>query len=137
MILVDANIFLRFLTRDDEEKAAACRVLFHRLERGEQEATTTEVILHEVLYVLSSRAHYNLSHDEAAERLRPLLSVRGLRMPHKRRYLRALDLYGTYRRLDFADAVSIAYMEEAGIAEIATYDTDFDGIPGIRRIEPQ
>jgi len=47
-----------------------------------------------------------------------------------------LELYGSYSWLDFADALSIAYVEEQGSAEILSYDTDFDRIPGIKRVEP-
>ena len=136
MRLVAANINLRFLTRDDERKAAACRELFRRLQRGEELAMTSAVILQEVLYVLTSRNHYQLIHAEAAARLRPLLVLRGLQLPQKRLYLRALDLYGSFANLDFADAMCIARMEQEGIGEIYSYDRDFDAIPGIRRVEP-
>jgi uncharacterized protein len=136
MNLLDANVFLRYLTRDDERKAEQCRRLFQALDHGQAEAITTEVILHEVLYVLTARAHYHLTHEEAAARLRPLLSLRGLHIPNKRRYLRALDIYASYPQFDFPDAISIALMEAAGIEAIASYDTDFDDWPGIRRVEP-
>jgi predicted nucleic acid-binding protein len=136
MRLVDANIFLRYLTRDDEIKAEACRLQFERLERGEESGITTDLIVHEVLYVLTSKAHYNLTHEEAASRIRPLISLRGLRLANKRRYLRALDIYSSNPKFDFPDAVNIALMEELGIEEIASYDTDFDDWPGIKRVEP-
>lgn len=136
MRFVDANIFLRYLTRDDEHKAAACLALFQRLQKGQEQATTAEVILHEVLYVLCSPRQYGLSHEEAAARLRPLLVVRGLRLPKKRRYLRALDLYASFPFLDFGDAVAIAQMEEQGSAEIYSYDHDFDVVPRVHRFEP-
>jgi uncharacterized protein len=136
MRLVDANIFLRYLTRDDEVKAEACRLQFERLERGEESGITTDLIVHEVLYVLTSKAHYNLTHEEAASRIRPLIGLRGLRLANKRRCLRALDIYSSNPKFDFPDAVNIALMEELGIEEIASYDTDFDDWPGIKRIEP-
>jgi predicted nucleic acid-binding protein len=136
MRLVDANIFLRYLTRDDEGKAEGCRRLFLRLASGEEAALTTELIVHEALYVLTSRAHYGLNHAEAAARMRPLLSVRRLRLDNKRRCLRALDIYAAHANLDFPDAVNVALMEELGISEIYSYDTDFDQIQGVSRIEP-
>ena len=136
MKLLDANIFLRYLTRDDEIKAESCRALFERLSTGEDTAMTTEVILHEVLFVLSSRAHYALSHEEAAARLRPLLLVQGLRLSGKRRYLRALDIYANYPRLDFADAVSVSLVEAQQIDGIVSYDRGFDGVPAVVRAEP-
>ncbi len=136
MRFLDANIVLRYLTKDDAAKAAACFDLLQRVNAGEEEITTCEVILHEVLYVLSSHAHYKLSHEEASARLRPLLTMRGLRLPQKQVYLRALDLYASSPSLDFGDALAVAHMENQGIHEIFSYDSDFDLIPGVRRIEP-
>ncbi|MBD0324760.1 MAG: VapC toxin family PIN domain ribonuclease, partial [Aldersonia sp.] len=52
------------------------------------------------------------------------------------RYLRALDIWTTYPRLGFEDALTVAELEETG-APLATFDSDFDDIPGIRRWEPQ
>ncbi|HWO93243.1 MAG TPA: type II toxin-antitoxin system VapC family toxin [Dehalococcoidia bacterium] len=136
MRFLDANVFLRYLTRDDERKAEACRALFRRLQRGEEEATTNEVILHEVLYVLCSPRLYELTHEEAAARLRPILAVRGLRLPHKRRYQRALDLFATFPFLDFGDALAIAQMDDQGMTELYSYDADFDRVEAVKRVEP-
>ena len=136
MRFLDANIFLRFLTRDDEAKAAACRALFDRLEKGEEEGTTSDVVIHEVLYVLCSPRQYGLSHDEASIRMRPLLAVRGLRLPKKRSTLHALDLYATYPFLDFGDALAIVQAGDDEMDAIYSYDTDFDRIPEVHRTEP-
>ncbi|HVC31947.1 MAG TPA: PIN domain-containing protein [Chloroflexota bacterium] len=133
---LDTNIFLRYLTRDDDVKANACYGLFQRVGRGEEEATTNELIVAELTYVLSSRSHYNLSHDDIRARLTPILNLRGLKLPGKRRCLRALDLYAAYPALDFEDAFSIASLEDDGLAEIYSYDRDFDQVPTVRRVEP-
>jgi uncharacterized protein len=134
MRFLDANIILRYLTKDDPEKAAACLELFQRVQQGQEELTTCEVIIHEVLYVLCSKAHYGLSHEEAAARLRPLLVLRGLHIASKRICLRALDLFANYAFLDFGDALAIAYMGDQNIPEIFSYDKHFDKIEGVRRI---
>lgn len=136
MRFLDANVILRYLTRDDEAKAAACFALFQRVKQGQESVTSCEVILHEVLYVLTSRAHYDLSHAEAAARLRPILALRGLRLAKKRLYLRALDLYTAHPFLDFGDALAAAHMESQGLTAILSYDSDFDRLPGVQRIEP-
>lgn len=136
MRFLDANIILRYLTLDDLTKAEHCLALFQRIERGEEQATTCEVILHEVLYVLSSARHYDLSHQEAAGRLRPIITLRGIKLPQKQIYLRALDLYASAPFLDFGDALSIAHMEEQGIKEIYSYDTHFDRTGVVKRVEP-
>ena len=138
MRFLDTNVILRYLTRDDEAKADACYSLFQEVKQGVEELFTCESIIAEVVYVLSSsRAPYQLSHSEVRDRLLPILSLRGLKIPQKRTYLRALDLYATSPFLDYEDAVAAAHMEQRGILEIVSYDKDFDRIAGIRRTEPK
>ena len=137
MRFLDTNVILRYLTKDDESKAEACYRLFQRAGRGEEEIFTCEAIITEVVYVLSShRAPYRLSHEEIRARLVPILTLRGLRLPQKRVYIEALDLYASSPFLDFEDAVAVAHMEQQGITEIVSYDKDFDLLAGLRRVEP-
>jgi predicted nucleic acid-binding protein len=49
--------------------------------------------------------------------------------------LRALDLYATYPRLGFADAIVAARVIRQAIP-LATFDSDFDRLPGIVRYRP-
>lgn len=137
MVFVDTNIFIRYLTKDDPEKAAACFRLFEQANRGVVEITTSESVLAEVVFILSSKRLYNLSRYDIRIRLYPLLMISGLKLPRRRVYLRALDLYSS-NTIDFEDAVSAAAMEQRQIGEIYSYDHDFDRIKGvaIRRIEP-
>ncbi len=137
MKFLDTNVILRYLTRDDEAKAEACYQLFQRVKLGEEELFTCEAVVTEVAYVLSSpRAPYRLSHEEVKARLLPILTLRSLRLPQKRVYLRALDLYASAPFLDFEDALAVAHMEHRGLTEIVSYDRDFDRVTGLRRIEP-
>lgn len=137
MRFLDTNVILRYLTRDDEAKAEACYQLFQRVGRGEEELLTCEAIVTEVVYVLSSRrAPYRLSHEEIRGRLVPILTLRGLRLPQKRVYIRALDLYAAAPFLDFEDALAVAHMERQGVTEIVSYDRDFDLVPELQRVEP-
>ena len=127
---------MRGVTRDDPVKAHACFELFQRVMAGDEEVATFDVILHEVLYMLTSRVLYGLSHQDAAARLRPIVALRGLRLAHRRASLSALGLFATYTRLDFGDALAVAQMAHQGIPEILSYDGDFDRVPDVRRIEP-
>lgn len=135
MQYVDANIFIRHLTRDDPEKAKACFELFEKAQDDEIELVTTEAVIAEVVYVLSSKQLYNRSREEIRELLYPLLSLSGLKLSPRALYLRALDLYAAYP-VDFEDAIIVARMERAGIQELFSYDQDFDQMEGIRRLEP-
>ncbi len=138
MQFVDTNIFIRFLTQDDPVKAEAGYRLFEQAKRNEVALTTSEAIIAEVVFVLSSKRLYNLSHQNVRVRLYPILSLSGFKLPHKQEVLRALDLYGENRFLDFEDALSIASMERQDITEIYSYDQDFDRVQdrAFTRIEP-
>lgn len=140
MKYLDANIFLRYLVKPqtllDEQKQQACAALFQRVKRGDEQVTTCEAVITEVIYNLVSPRQYNLTHEEAAARLQPLLTLRGLRLPRKRTYLRALDLFAVSRYLDIEDAVIVAHVENTGERELYSYDTDFDRVPVVTRREP-
>ncbi len=117
--------------------AEDCYQLFQRVAQGNEELFTCEAIVAEVVYVLSSpRLPYRLSHEEIKARLLPILTLRGLRLPQKRVYLEALDLYASAPYLDFEDALAVAHMEHRGVNEIVSYDRDFDRIAGIQRVVP-
>lgn len=136
MKLVNTNIFIRYLTGDDPQKSAACRRFWEQVAQGKETVITLETVIAEVCYVLSSPRLYHLQHDEISARLRPVLTLAALKLPHKRSVLRALDLYAQYNILDFEDALEVAHLERLGTNEILSYDTDFDHVPGVKRSEP-
>lgn len=136
MKFIDTNLFIRYLTRDDPVKAAACHALFQRVRTGDEEITTCEAVVTEIVYILSARGHYALRPGDIRARLRPMLLLKGLKLPQKRLYLRALDLYVAHPALDFEDAVAIAHMERLKLKELYSYDTDFDRVATISREEP-
>jgi predicted nucleic acid-binding protein len=133
---LDANIFVRYLTGDDPEKAEASRALFERLAAENEQAAANEVIIAEVVFVLSSPRLYGLAHPEVAARLKPLLSSPWLHLASRTRCLRALDLYSEHSFLDFPDAFIVAHMEDAGGTELYSYDRDFDRVEGVTGVEP-
>jgi predicted nucleic acid-binding protein len=133
---LDTNIFLRYLAPTDARKASACFDLFQRIKSGQETVTTSEVIIAEVAYVLRSRAHYGLATREISDRLRPLLSLRGLKLAHKETCLKALEVWDANPAIDFEDALTVAHMERLGITELFSYDTDFDRIANVERVEP-
>lgn len=62
MILLDANILLRYMTEPETPDVArmqsAAIALFKRVETGKVTVTKSEVVLHETSYVLGSKRHY-------------------------------------------------------------------------------
>ncbi len=139
MKFLDTNVFLRFLvepaTDEDRRKHAACMALFNDVADGAVQITTSEAILHELLYVLCSPRQYGLSHEDAVARLRPILTLRGFHLSQKRTLLRAVELFEAHAFLDFADAIAVTRSQEAG-DELLSYDRDFDKVAGAERREP-
>ena len=135
MQFIDTNIFIRHFTRDDPEKAQACLELFQKAEQRQIILTTSESVIAEVVYILSSKQLYHLSREKIRSLLYPLLSLPGLKLPRRKVYLRALDLYATYS-IDFEDALIVAQMERQGITDLYSYDRDFERVPGVTRLEP-
>jgi uncharacterized protein len=78
---IDTNVFIRYLTRDDPVKAAACRSHFLRVENGDEEIATCEAIVTEIVHILSARGHYGLSPADLRARVRPMLQLKGLKLP--------------------------------------------------------
>ena len=136
MTFVDTNIFLRLLTRDDPPRTAACEAFFNQLEEGSLTATTTEIVVAEIVYILSSSRWFRLPAQEIIERLRPLIALSNLRIPGKETIQRALNIYAAYPFLDFEDALIIAHLGRSGSEDLMSYDRHFDRVPGIQRIEP-
>jgi len=133
---IDTNILLQHLVREDEEKAVGCRELLLRLERSEEVAVATDIVIFEAVYVLQSPRHYSLSRSRIRQLIEPIIALRGLRLPRKSLYARAFDLYCN-SGVSFADAYNAAFMENRGITEVYSYETDFDRITGITRVEPE
>jgi predicted nucleic acid-binding protein len=132
---VDTNIFLRYFIRDDATKAARCFEFFQRVKAGDEQATTSESVIAEVVYVLSSAKMYNVPRDRISALLLPMITLRGMRLAHATTYVRALDVYAR-EQIDFEDALSVAHIEREGLPAIVSYDKDFDTVQGIRREEP-
>ena len=135
MQFIDTNIFIRYLVNDDPIKAQACLELFQLAQRDEVALTTSESVIAEVAFVLSSKRVYNVPRERIRAILYPVLTLRGLKIPHRKTYLRALDIYAT-SNLDYEDALTIAHMERQKLVELLSYDRGFDKMQNIARREP-
>ena len=135
MQFIDTTIFLRHLTRDDPRQAAACFNLFRQAQRKKVFLMTSESVIAEVVYVLSSKNTYHVPRDQVRALLYPLLSLPGLKLPHRKVYLRALDLYAN-NSFDFEGCLIVAHMERQALHEVYSYDTQFEQFAALHRLEP-
>ncbi len=130
---VDTTIFLRYLTADPE-RYKACLALFQQAERNQVNLVTSEAIIAEIVYVLSSPKHYQLSRQLIRVALSRLLLLPGLKMANRNTYLRALALYAQHAALEFEDCLSVAYIEQLEMGQIYSYDQGFDGLDAVERL---
>lgn len=135
VLFLDANVFIRLLTRDDERKYSACVQLFERIELSEEQAATSEAIVAEVMYVLTSSSLYGLSHPQASALVRPLIELAAIQVDHKMALLEAFDLFES-TSLGFEDCIAVSHARRLRAQAIVSYHRGFDRIPGVTRIEP-
>src|SRR6266568_9467238 len=131
---LDTNILLRYFTRDDERKAQQALNLLMRVERGEEKVITSSLVIFETVFTLQS--FYKVPRQRIRELVLSIISLRGLQLPGKNVYYQAFDLYVT-KNISFADAYNAAYMLSERVSSIYSWDTDFDRIEGIVRMEPE
>lgn len=93
---VDANVFLRFLTRSDPAQAAGARALFLRVEAGEEKITTSPLVLFEVIFTLHSPRSYNQPKELIVELLSPLIELRGLQIRNRQLWSDAFSVWLKY-----------------------------------------
>ena len=108
---LDTNVFLRHLTNDDPARSSSCLALIQSVEQGAVTAWTSELVVAELVFVLSNRKTYGLSREAVRDVLLPLISLPGLRITHKRLYRRVFELY-TSLPIDYVDAYHAALMED-------------------------
>lgn len=135
MQFVDANMFLRLLTGTPPDQAKRAYGYFKQLEAGGPRAITSESVVAEIVRVLLSSRNYGLPRPEVARRIRTLLHISGLTVPHAGAIWEASECLEE-SRLDFVDCLNVAHMNRLGINEIVSFDRDFDRFPEITRVEP-
>jgi len=98
MLLIDANVILRYLLNDHDEMSQRAR------ETIEQGVYTTTEVLSEVVYVLSGV--YKAQRQEIHDWLVCLLDE--IAVPNKEATVYALERYGE-TSLDFIDCILLGY----------------------------
>lgn len=130
---LDTNILMRYFTKDDPVKAQAVLALLQRMERGEERVITSVMVVFETVFLLERR--YKVPKRQVRQLVEDVLSLRGLQLEGKALCLRALAQYEA-SNISFADAYTAAYMQAHGVNEVYSWDTDFDKLPGLTRVEP-
>ena len=130
--LVDTNIFLRFLTSDDEQLAEKIERVFEDCRSGKLRLVTTVMVVSELEWTL--RSYYGLTRKDVSERLEAVVSLPGLRVvTGVHDVVGAIEMYGN-KNVDWVDILNYQVAKKLGV-KILSYDRDFDKLEEGVRVE--
>ncbi|MCJ7797244.1 MAG: PIN domain-containing protein, partial [Thermoleophilia bacterium] len=128
-LFVDTSVFLRFLTNDVPEQAAAVEAFFRRAAAGEVRLVTNTMVVAEIVWVLES--YYRLARTDVQERAMAVAHMDGLVLPELEIVTDALLAYAE-STVDFVDAYNACWVRQLGLCRVATFDkrhySRFEGI---------
>ena len=130
MILVDSNIPMYLVGAPHPHKSDAQRLL-EQLVNDQKRLVTDAEVLQEILhrYVsIDRRDAIQPAFDALLGIVDQVLDVTQAAAE------RAKEIVLGHRRLSARDAVHLAVMEQYGIDRILSFDSGFDGFPGIKRL---
>lgn len=133
MRTIDANVILRYLTNDVPDQAKQAEELLKKVEEGKEDIFLPDIILADIIWILEG--YYKQTREDIREWITAILSLQGLIFSDKDMALNALDIY-VNKQIDWSDAFTASQMLQREITEIYSFDTHFDRIEGIARIEP-
>ena len=118
---VDANLILRFLTKEPTHLAERAFHFFERAERGDITLHIAPLVVAEVVWVLGS--FYEYSRAEICEELVPFLSSQGLFVQERSLVISTLEIMAS-ANVDFVDAYLAEVARQTGYT-VASFDQDF------------
>lgn len=130
---VDTNIFLRFLTKDEEKQYKACYRLFQKAKQGKIKLTTSSLVVFELIWTLIS--YYEEPKEDIIEKISSLLEFPNITIEEREIFLEALLLW-QHTNIDFNDSFNAVWAKRNKTDGIYSYDLHFNKIPQIKRVEP-
>jgi predicted nucleic acid-binding protein len=130
---MDTNVLLRHFMQDHEDHSPRSSAYIRAIASGEHDVHVTDQAVFEAIYLMEKL--YKVPRRRTEELLGGFLDLEGVHLAAKQRWADILSLYSS-TRLSAVDAFHAIVMQREGITEIISFDTDFDAIATITRIEP-
>jgi uncharacterized protein len=130
VIFVDSNVPMYLVGAPHPHKSDAQRWL-EKLMRGRERLVTDAEVLQEILHRYTAVNRRDAIQPAFDALLGLADQVLAVELAHLQR---AKEIVLGTLRLSARDAVHLAVMEQHGIERILTFDTAFDGFPGITRL---
>ena len=129
---IDTTIFIAAAFPKEKHHKEGSAVVTS-IERGELgKPVITDYVLDEVVTFVRKRK----SVEASIEMMDAMLYSPNFRLVKvdNRIFESGIQLFRTYDRLSFTDAVSVATMRDLEIEVIYSFDSGFDGVPGVTRL---
>jgi len=117
----DANIFLRFILKDNPTQSQKASNYFHKAQMRQIELIFLPEVIAEIEYVL--RKQYKETREKVAEVLSALVKPAYITIFNRSAILEALNFYKK-TGVDFADSILFATAREQN-AQVISFDKDF------------
>lgn len=118
-VVVDANVFVSYLTGRHENQYDAARSLLQEAEDGKLIAVLPQFVVFEVTYVLQSL--YNVSSERLASMVRDVVSFPGVQIVDHCPWKRVLEVWPD-PMVGLADAAIVAVATTNRYDAVATFD---------------
>ena len=117
-VMVDANVVLRYLLRDDEQLYETAEGFFRDVILGKKKALLNQSVVAEIVYVLQKL--YKVERSKIAEVLAELLKIKNVVVQDKDIVERSFEIYKS-TNLNYVDCLLCAYSDKF---EVLTFDKD-------------
>lgn len=132
--IVDTNVLLRLLIKDDDIKRKACERLLEKAKRKEIRLYILPIVVMEIVWVLEK--YYKLGRKTVRELTVAVMNTPELHIEMEDVFRKALRLYEE-KNVKFADAVIGYWGLEKDFSIVYTYDErDFKNIKDIEVRKP-
>ena len=127
--LIDANVILRYLLKDDEVLFKKASSLLEKVKGGEESVIIPECVLAECVYVLLKI--YKVERRIVSEKLQGLFSYKGMVNPDKKVMIDSLTLFGQ-TQLSIVDCILCARVMDSR-SELFTFDDELKKTSALQR----
>lgn len=130
--LLDATVVIAAVDDDDENHDTGLQIL-QAVDDGE---LPRGIVVSDALQESLNYVHERAGHTMAIDLVDRFVQGAHFEIPYnpQKNYGTARSLFRADGRLNFGDTMQVAFMQSADIEYIYSFDDDFDGVDGIKRL---
>lgn len=104
-VIVDANVFLRFILKDIPKQYITSQKLFIRAKKNEVKLIVPQIVIFEIVFALDK--YYRFTKNELADKIESLIGADYFQIEDREFFKIGLQLYKSYH-LSLADCFLVA-----------------------------